>query len=360
MASLIHMPLWVLKELNRIVFNFFWKGKRELVARSSVVQPSLFGGFSVIDVKLKVQSLVVQWIKPFASSPACWTSFMVYWFRICLNLSPLEVLSDPHSVVVRDLPLFYQSLVLAWWAVDGSYSVIRSSLVMASGHAFATVSSMSAKSCYVYLVSECYSPPHCILKFSHRFGDLYWSTMWRQLFFFSLDHPVSDLPWKIAHSVLYTAARLFSFSLNYGVSCFCQLAPETPEHLLFSCPLAQSVLSWLQSPKFRSSPRCPSLSCRHVLFGFDPDELRLVPNVFVYMLNVCKYFVWHAWNDFRFRDVQTGAITVIESVKSRVRFHLPLLFKRYKSSRCRRYFGRQWGARGIIGSVTGSRLVVHL
>ena len=85
MASLIHMPLWVLKALNRIVFYFFWKGKRELVAYCSVVQPSLFGGFSVIDVKLKVQSLVVQWINRFASSPACWTSFMAYWFRIRLN-----------------------------------------------------------------------------------------------------------------------------------------------------------------------------------------------------------------------------------------------------------------------------------
>ena len=61
-----------------------------------------------------------------------------------------------------------------------------------------------------------------------------------------------------------------------------------------------------------------------------------------------------------FRDVQPGAIVVTEGVKSRVRFHLPLLLKRFKSSRRRRYFGRQWGARGIIGSVIGSRLVVNL
>ena len=258
-ASLIHMPLWVLKELNSLVFNFFWRGKRELVAHSSVVQPPRFGGFAVIDVKRKVQSLVVQWIKRFASSPACWTSFMEFWFRSRLNLSPLEALSYPYSVSVRYLPLFYQSLILAWRAVDGSYSVARSSLVMVSGHSFVTASGMSAKSCYVYLLSECYSPPHCALKFSHRFGGLYWSTTWRQL--------------------------------------------------------SQSLM-------FRSSPRCPTLSCRHVFFGFDEDELCIVPNVFVYMLNVCKYFIWHARNDFRFRGIQPGAIVVIEQVKSRVRFHL--------------------------------------
>jgi len=59
-AFLIHMPPWVLRELKDLVFKFFWKGKRELVSRSCVVQFVLFGGFSVINVKLKVWSLVVQ------------------------------------------------------------------------------------------------------------------------------------------------------------------------------------------------------------------------------------------------------------------------------------------------------------
>ena len=359
-ASLIYMPPWALKELNSLVFGFLWKGRCELVARSCVTQPPLFGGLSIINVKLKVWSLVVQWIKRYASSPASWTSFMAFWFRSRFNLSPLQVLSDPHSIVVRDLPKFYQSLILAWRAVDGSYSAARSSFVMASGHALTVAANMSAKSCYVYLLSECYSPPHCVVKFSHRFGNLYWSTTWHQLSLFSLDRPIIDLSWKIAHGVLYTAARLFSFGLNYGVSCFCRLAPETPEHLFFSCPLAQSVLSWLQSLMFLSSPLCPTLCCRHALFGFSPDELRVVPNVFVYILNVCKYSIWRARNDFRFRDVQPGAVVVIESVKSRVSFHLPLLFKRFKSPRRRRYFARQWGARGIVASVVSSRLVVHL
>ena len=169
-----------------------------------------------------------------------------------------------------------------------------------------------------------------------------------------------DPSWKISHGVLYTAARLFSFGLNYGVSCFCRIAPETPEHLFFSCPLAQSVLSWLQSLMFRSSLGCPSLCCRHVLFGFSPVELRVVPNIFVYMLNVCKYFIWNARNDFRFRDVWPGAIVVIEGVKARVKFHLPLFFKRFKSPKHRRLFHRQWGASGVIGSVSGSRFVLHL
>ena len=156
--------------------------------------------------------------------------------------------------------------------------------------------------------------------------------------------------WLVCFPLVLT--MVFLLSVDLPLRC--------PSTCFFSCPLSQSVLSWLQSLMFLSFSCCPSLTCHHVLFGFAPDELRIVPYVFVYMPNVCKYFIWHACNDFRFHDVQPGAIVVIEGVKSRVCFHLPLLFRRFKSSRHRRYFGRQWGARGIIGSVIGSRLVVHI
>jgi len=104
-ASLIHMLAWVLKELNSLAFNFFWKGKRDLVSRSVVVQPSLLDGFSVMSVKFNVWSLVAQWIKCFASSPSSWTTFMTYWFSSCFNTTP--VFSHPFDFDPRVLPRFY-------------------------------------------------------------------------------------------------------------------------------------------------------------------------------------------------------------------------------------------------------------
>ena len=58
-ASLVHMPLWVHAELAKLIFPFFWKVKRDLVARVVVTQPPNAGGFSVVDIKLKVASLLV-------------------------------------------------------------------------------------------------------------------------------------------------------------------------------------------------------------------------------------------------------------------------------------------------------------
>ena len=43
---------------------------------------------------------------------------------------------------------------------------------------------------------------------------------------------------------------------------------------------------------FLASPLCPSFLVCHVLFGVSADELSVVPRVFLYMLNVCKFCIW--------------------------------------------------------------------
>ena len=357
-ASLVHMPPRILRELCTLVFNFFWSGKRDLVSRTVVVQSPLFGGFSVVDVKLKIWSLLAQWVKRFASSRSGWVSFMSFWFDLSLSATPLAVFSAPLSFRLGDLPPFYKSLVIAWRELGGAFSTSKSSLVFGSADPlFCTpVCSMSTKSCYLFLLSERLADPHCVEKFAPAFGPLYWPSTWRSLSFFDLDRQVIDLNWKVAHGVLYTAERLSSFGMAVPLACFCGAPLETLSHLFFACPLAQSVLSWLQSLMFSFSPMSPVLLTRHSLFGLDPAELRATPRVFVYILNVCKFFIWRSRNDFRFRGMQPGAVSVIESVKARVKFNLPLFFKRFKSGRRQRYFHRQWGASGVVASVAAGRL----
>ena len=58
-----------------------------------------------------------------------------------------------------------------------------------------------------------------------------------------MDRQVIDLSWKVAHAVLYTAEWLTSFDYAIPTACFGGLPLETLDHLFFSCPLAESVLS---------------------------------------------------------------------------------------------------------------------
>ena len=168
------------------------------------------------------------------------------------------------------------------------------------------------------MVDENYAVPHCVENLRPTFGALYWPSTWRQLHFAKFDRSVSDFSSKVAHGAVFTAQRLISFGLHVSQHYFCGPVLES----LFACPLAQSVLSWLQSLMFCYSPMPPVLLLRHVVFGFNLNELHILPCVFVYIFNVCKFCIWVARNDFRFRSLQPGAIPVIESVKTRVKFHL--------------------------------------
>lgn len=107
-------------------------GKKDLVARAVVVQALSVGGSLVVDVKLKVQSLLVQWVRRLVTAQSSWSAFVHFWFYSVFNSSPVEVFSRPFAFSPRVLPLFYQSFLLAWRVVDGSFSRSRVALVMAS------------------------------------------------------------------------------------------------------------------------------------------------------------------------------------------------------------------------------------
>ena len=287
---------------------------------------------------------------------------MSFWFKLWFDASPLDVCFRPYSFNPRALPPFYKSLLLAWWGLDGSFSAFRNSLVYGSSspHVCLSVSHMSTKTCYLFVLSENMVSPHCVEKFAPTYGALDWPSTWGSLSFFDLDSQVTDLCWKIAHGLLYTMQRLASFGMPVPLPFFCGAPVESLEHLFFYCPLAQSVLSWLQSLMFSFPPMCQVILCRHVLFGFNSHELRVTPRVFVYLLNVLKLLIWHSRNNFRFCDIRPGTAEIIVKVKTRVRFNIPLFFKRFISLRHRRYFHRQWGTGGVVASVAAGQLFVNI
>ena len=118
-------------------------------------------------------------------------------------------------------------------------------------------------------------------------------------------------------------------------------------------PLVKSGLDWIQSLLFLSSPLATAITVRHVLFSFSSDELLCVPRVFCYLLSLLKFSVWCQRNDYRFRSKPPSAVGLIASIKGRLSFYLPLLFKRFRCRRKRRFFQRQWGVNGRIGMVVG-------
>lgn len=94
------MPSWVRREMNYSVFQFYYNGKPDLVTREAIVQPPSCGGFSVVNVQLKVWALLLQWVRRF--------SFCVDLFFLFLVQSGFWCFSCPDS-------LQSASVSWRWW-----------------------------------------------------------------------------------------------------------------------------------------------------------------------------------------------------------------------------------------------------
>ena len=111
-ASLIPTPAWAITKLNTLIFSFFWKGKRDLVRRDIVCLPKSFAGFGMVNIKLKLASLHVMWIKRFFSSSHPWRLFLLHWFP-----GVSSFLRNP-----TNLPEFYRLVLSSWLSLKGGFS----------------------------------------------------------------------------------------------------------------------------------------------------------------------------------------------------------------------------------------------
>ena len=307
-----------------------------------------------MSVRYKVCALLAQWVCRYTTDLNAWALMMTFWLFDRFGVDPQTVLATPSLffLVASRFPAFYCAFLRAWTALHSSLS--RAGLIVGSADTtLLRAYSLTCKSCYQLLLSLNPVQPHCVVKFRSNYGDLDWDSTWKTLFFMPLDRKPIDLYWKVAHGVLYTGHRLVSFGLNVPPDCLRGHSDETLEHLFSYCPLAQSGLDWIQSLLFLSSPLAPAITVCHVLFSFCSDELLCVPCVFCYLLSLLKFFVWCERNDYRFWSKPPSAVGLIAGIKGRLSFYLPLLFKRFRSRRRRRFFQRQWGSNGRIGKVVG-------
>lgn len=75
------------------VLNFCFRNN--LVTRDVIVQPPSYGGFSVVNVQLKVWALLLQWVRRFSLSPSSWVSLFSLWCNQGFRASSVQILSNP-------------------------------------------------------------------------------------------------------------------------------------------------------------------------------------------------------------------------------------------------------------------------
>ena len=356
------LPKWAVTRINKAIWSFFWSGKRDLVARKVVSLSKSRGGFGVIDVELKAEAFILQWVKRyFQPSRAKWKDLFNSTFSSCLRVQAGEVFTQPSSAFTRcqlkSLPSLYAKLMEAWGMLGGGSVEGVTSLDVSSGSPL-LVEHMSGRNTYLLRQTRLGVQPHCVAKFDAHYGPLPWPQIWGQLHVCPYDRLVTDLNWQIAHGVLYTGARLGTRFRIASVDprCFCGTDDETLEHLFFECELARQLVSWVQDKLRQIEPQAASFTVTELLFGFTPARRRVIPSIIIWMLQVMKHAVWVARCDFRFRQTAPQAALCVKKVIAKIKFLLNLSAHQCNAAQCRS-FERELLGCGSLGKFQGEELV---
>lgn len=171
LGSVMVPPPWVIAEVNKEIFSFFWSGKKDKISRNVVCQPKSVGGFNVVDVSAKFHALHVGWVRRLCQSSSSWTLFFKLFCSQFLGDDPAEVLSSPAYYPHDLLPPFYSFMVYVWGLLGGCG--VFPNLTFVKSGVVSSVDCLSVKQAYSLLLKSAAVVPHCVSKFHPVFGDLY-------------------------------------------------------------------------------------------------------------------------------------------------------------------------------------------
>ena len=111
-SSLLPTPKELIKDLNRLLFKFLWKGT-DKVTRASTINDFEHGGLKMIDIDSMIVSLRLAWLKRiFSENGGTWKSYLCYLLERFGGLFFINCNYD-----LKDYPKFSQFYyeLLSWW-----------------------------------------------------------------------------------------------------------------------------------------------------------------------------------------------------------------------------------------------------
>lgn len=114
-ASLFQIPKTYVKRIEKILFDFIWKGKNDKVKRKLLVKEYSEGGQRMIDIETMIEKYNIKWIQQFlAPNPSNWKHIFEYYLKPFGGANLLILCNYNMKELERKLPLFYLRILGSW------------------------------------------------------------------------------------------------------------------------------------------------------------------------------------------------------------------------------------------------------
>ena len=234
-GSVIPLPAWAEKKINRIIFDFLWSEKNEQIKREVCYLPYELGGHKVVNVPLKCKALLAKSVAFITDSQykAKWVHLARYFVGCALgklheSWGFFRSNIKPH---VWEALSYYQSVASAAKDImDVFITFVGNSLVV--------------KVIYAELLIVSRVKVRSKTLWQEKLGRIIsWSKIYLHLYKGFSTNQEHDVFFRLLHYVLKTGEYSSSWTrLHISLDCsFCLGQLEPLEHLFLSCAFAKEV-----------------------------------------------------------------------------------------------------------------------
>ena len=341
-GNVLLMPEGVRLKLNRLLFNFVWNGKPEVLKRLTLLHGYSKGGLDIVDIQTKLQSFLVKQVLQLIRGTRCnWKYFAVYWIGLHLRkfVPSFADLTIPHS---ENIPTHYKVAL----------RLFKQFVHKEPG--FMTAQRITTKFIYNTLIEARTVKPRII----NKHPLIQFSITWKWIHCPFVDAVYRDLSWRIAHDILPTQHILYKFKSSRLCKCnLCQSRVETLTHLFFQCPMVVGLWTYVAHLYWQLTGLHISITQEHVLFNvFTPWVSSYHNDMFVLLVNLMKFCIWTKRNLCKFELHKVTKLSIKFLFMNLISLRIKADFARLDFSE----FSNYWGTDNAIVYVKGKYIKLLL
>ena len=136
-CSVITMPSKYFKEVNGLIYNFIWRGKRDKLKRSVMVSKFEKGGLKAPDLQLMIDAAKINWIKRYLfSEDHVWkTTMRSFFVQIGIDIDVLlQGNMSVRQLTKLNVPTFYKDLLCVWSKVGQTEPIGKETFLWYNQH----------------------------------------------------------------------------------------------------------------------------------------------------------------------------------------------------------------------------------
>jgi len=231
-ARILLVPNEIVTAVNKLIWNFVWRGKNELICRATCLLPRDQGGVAMIDYECRVKALQVKNVLSSLTSKNTNAFHFARYFVGNRVASLIDEFSGMRTNLLPScsvLPKYYDTFI----------SFLRE-------HPLVIKPDMSVKALYLKLVEKKVVIPKCFSTITLRTGLTNLRCVWSTFLKSQTEPRVREIRWRAVHGVTMTRLKLWEWNCK-GVNKGCAICnlPESIEHCFLECKRARRAWGWV-------------------------------------------------------------------------------------------------------------------